>query len=143
MYAFVRSDLYGLDPVDFFNDETLSLTELNKRKVILFTGIANPDDLIEFIQTKTLQPEILKYPDHYNYTANDLHQLRDKILKHKGDNGVLLTTEKDYCRLKFSQYLPELNNLPVYYLPMEVRIGPKETFEKLILEYVEQNKRDR
>jgi len=137
---FFSSSLYN-DPVHFFKNESLPLTELGKKKVILFTGIANPDDLVEFINTKTLQPEILTYRDHYNYTANDMHQLRNKVMKE--DNGVLLTTEKDYYRLKRSRYLPELNNLPVYYLPMEVRIGPKETFEKRILEYVEQNKRDR
>jgi tetraacyldisaccharide 4'-kinase len=141
-YLFFSSALYK-DPVHFFRNETLPLTELNKRKVILFTGIADSEDLVEFIRTKTLQPEILTYTDHYNYSTQDLHGLREKVSKATDDNAILLTTEKDYYRLKHSQYLQELNNLAIYYLPMEVRIGPKETFEKRITEYVEQNKRNR
>ena len=45
---------------------------------------------------------------------------------------MILTTEKDYVRLKTFDYLREL----VYYWPINITIDKKEEFNQMILDYV-------
>ena len=41
--------------------------------------------------------ENIEFPDHYNYKNNDIEKI---ISKSKKLNTTILTTEKDYLRLK-------------------------------------------
>ena len=43
-------------------------------------------------------------------------------------------------RLKI--FKKELENLPIYYLPISVNFHEKEKFDNLIIDYVKKNKRD-
>ena len=52
--------------------------------------------------------------------------------KKLGEYKMILTTEKDYVRLKTFDYLREL----VYYWPINITIDKKEEFNQMILDYV-------
>ncbi len=86
--------------------ETKSVSELKNINFTLVTGIANPKELIAFLKQHNLQFEHLAYKDHHNFTASELKNLATK--------GFILTTEKDYMRLR-----NEISNL--YYLPIKTQ----------------------
>ncbi len=83
-------------PLDYFKD----------KKLTLVTGIANPEPLVAYLEKSRLVFEHLRFKDHHSFTENELRQLRKK--------EYLLTTEKDYVRLK-----GKVGNL--YYLPIKHR----------------------
>jgi len=65
-----------------------------KTPVIAFAGIGYPEKFFENIPSKII--EKISFPDHYQYTDNDINMLIDKA---KSKNAKLLTTEKDWVRL--------------------------------------------
>ena len=52
--------------------------------------------------------------------------------KKLGEYKMILTTEKDYVRLKTFDYLREL----IYYWPINVVIDNKEEFNRIIFDFV-------
>jgi tetraacyldisaccharide 4'-kinase len=84
----------------------LPIKEIANEKVTLVTGIANPEPLCEFLQKQELQFDHLKFPDHHNFSTKDL----EKISK----APVVITTEKDFMRLK-----DRITHPALYYIPIE------------------------
>ena len=75
-------------------------SNLKKKKFQIFSGIGNPhsfSDTLKSLKIKFYDYEI--FPDHYMYTDTDLERLK-KLSKSNGYE--LLTTEKDYFRIKKS-----------------------------------------
>jgi len=73
-------------------NSTLSLDALKNKSIVLVTGIANPDPLCQYLSTKDIAFEHLKYGDHHFFTEKQLALFNTK--------EIVLTTEKDYVRLK-------------------------------------------
>lgn len=65
-----------------------------KTSVIAFAGIGYPEKFFNNIPCKVV--EKISFPDHYQYTDEDIKKLMDKA---KSKNALLLTTEKDWVRL--------------------------------------------
>ncbi len=80
--------------LDFFTD----------KKVTLVTGIANPKPFLEYLNGVNLNYEHLAYKDHHFFSTDEIAMLNKKEL--------ILTTEKDYVRLKNT-----ISNL--YYIPIK------------------------
>ena len=76
----------------------LNLNTLNeKHDYLIFSGIGNPETFKKTLVVNNINIiEFLKFPDHYNYTNNDIEKIK---LKAKKLNTKILTTEKDYLRL--------------------------------------------
>lgn len=85
------------------NNESMDLESLKGKPMALVTGIANPRPLVEYVQDKGLEFVHLKYADHHFFSEKDLKKFKEF--------EVVLTTEKDYGRLK-----GRLDN--VMYLPV-------------------------
>jgi tetraacyldisaccharide 4'-kinase len=103
--------------------QTKALSELKSHHITLVTGIAKPEPLVDYLNAQKLSFTHRKYPDHHNFNANELAELKGCDL--------ILTTEKDYTRL--SGHLKQL-----YYLPIGVKILKQEkVFNKTILRAVE------
>ncbi|WP_268224704.1 tetraacyldisaccharide 4'-kinase [Sinomicrobium oceani] len=73
-------------------EETLPLNSWKGAHFTLVTGIANPAPLVEFLRTKGMDFEHLNFPDHHNFSEDELYKLRQK--------SRILTTEKDFMRLQ-------------------------------------------
>jgi len=66
-------------------------------KYLIFSGIGNPDIFKKTLTENKLNiVKEIKFPDHYNYTKNDIDKI--KILA-KNSNAKILTTEKDYIKI--------------------------------------------
>lgn len=90
----------------------------------LVTGIANATPLVDFLNKNQLKFNHLAYKDHYNFTANDIKKLSEL--------DVIVTTEKDYMRLKDESLLNE----KLYYLPIQTEIINSEAFDSLVNKYI-------
>ena len=90
----------------------------------LVTGIANPTTLIEHLKAKSLNFEHLNYKDHHEFSENDILELEKREL--------IVTTEKDYMRLKQYQSLQD----KLFYLPIVSEMDDAIKFNNLITEFV-------
>lgn len=102
--------------------------------ILLITGIANPKPLVDHLAKFSQKVKHLKFKDHHNFTKDDIQNIL-KEYKKLGEYRLILTTEKDYVRLKTFDYIREL----VYYWPINVQINEQEEFNKTIQNYVRKN----
>ncbi len=86
---------------------------LSDKEFTLVTGIANPTPLVSYLKELKLNFEHKPYSDHHNFTNKEIENL-DK-------NKIILTTEKDFMRLK-----DKIKNAELYYLPISVSFLNKE-----------------
>lgn len=94
---------------------------------LLVTGIASPEQMEYDLQKLIPKFEMMSFPDHHNFTQQDIENIRAKAA-----GRTILTTEKDATRLK------GLKNMKI--VPIEVEFlnnqGPE--FDKLVEHFVEQ-----
>jgi tetraacyldisaccharide 4'-kinase len=107
----------------------------NPKSTLLITGIANPLPLVDYIKD-LFQIEHLKFADHHAFNAQDIQEIHQKFDTFAVENKIILTTEKDYMRLKDLIPKNELIKYPWYYLPIAVKMDEEEKFNDLINQYV-------
>ena len=104
------------------------------KKVILFSGIAKAGGLKAEVEKKSELVKFFEYPDHHHYSANDFKKMTEYYNSVKQEGLILLTTEKDMVKIISHPDKNILENLPLYYLPIEVFVlQDKEKFDSLIL----------
>lgn len=123
-----------------FNDKAkahpLGLDQLKDHEVILVTGIANPQPLLDFLKPQTYKLEHIGFRDHHRYDAADIKKI--KSYTNELENPIIITTEKDAMRFKYPSILEELSGLAVYYVDIEVAFNEadKKAFDEIILDHV-------
>lgn len=109
----------------FSETESHPLEKIKSEDFTLVTGIANPQPLVDYLKAKNLKFEHLKFPDHHIFSEAEIESFK-KL-------NIILTTQKDYMRLK-----EKLSSDRLFYLPIEVSIlrNQKEEFDKKIRGFV-------
>ena len=107
----------------------------NIKKVILVTGIANPKPLLEYI-SKQYDVEEIRFGDHHAFSSTDILRIHQKFDTFAHEETIILTTEKDYMRLKDFSSDWNLQNYPWYFQPITIEIENEEKFKNLINQYV-------
>ncbi len=78
-----------------------NLDNFKNKKVLAFAGIGNPKNFFYILnKNKVLVEKKLAFPDHYNYSDNDINEIKEMA---KEKNLEIITTEKDYLRIKESK----------------------------------------
>ncbi len=113
--------------------------------IVMFSGIANAYPMKEHLRKKCSDLIVLDFPDHHVYREKDVELIKKTFDDLFTNKKILVTTEKDTMRLMNSPYFCILKNLPLYYLPIEVKFhGLDETnFTNQIKKYVRENQRNR
>lgn len=124
----------GYDENVYSKDKVLPDNNLAYYDILLITGIANPKPLLSHLSKFSERVKHLKFKDHHNFSDDDIKKIIEEYKK-LGEYKLILTTEKDYVRLKTFDYLREL----VYYWPINVNIDQKEAFNQILLNYVRKN----
>ncbi|TYA53233.1 tetraacyldisaccharide 4'-kinase [Formosa maritima] len=106
----------------FSIDKELEVSLL--RHFTLVTGIANANPLVDYLKTKGLEFKHFNFKDHHVFTEKEVDDL--------SDFECIVTTEKDFMRLKSERKLQN----KLYYLPIEISIDRAEVFNNLVLDYV-------
>lgn len=95
------------------NEQSKHIEYLEEKEFVLVTGIANPTPFVDYLKSLDLSFKHFKYRDHHNFSAQELLKLDQE--------NIILTTEKDFMRLKNHIMKAEL-----YYLPISVSFLNKE-----------------
>ncbi len=113
-----------------------------RSEVLIVCGIANPNAIADEVVSKVAAVKMMKFKDHYSYDPADIKKIVDRFSKMVATNKIIVTTEKDATRLL--QFENELKDIPVYVLPMTHRFlfEQGKEFEKIISEFVENNRKD-
>ena len=106
-------------------NERLSFLEFTSNSFIAVAGIAKPKPFFDYL--KISKTSTLVYPDHHNFTDNDI----SKILQ-KAKGNKIITTEKDFTRLEGKIPADQL-----YYLPIKMQFLANEVqFQNQIHEHL-------
>lgn len=116
------------------------VVEIQSVAKVLIAGIAKPEPF--FANLKDTNDVCLSFPDHHNFNEKDILEI-----KNVAQNKIIVTTEKDYVRLKGRLPSEQLFYLPIQsdFLSSEDFDAADETkkFNKTIIEYVGTSTRNR
>ncbi len=102
--------------------------------ILLVAGIGNPTPLFEHL-SKDFNVKLLQFNDHHVFTPSDIVKIHQKFDTFANGNKIIVTTEKDFMRLKnFKETLNE--EYPWFYQPIKTIINEEEQFNLYINEYV-------
>lgn len=109
--------------------------------VLLVTGIANPAPLSYYLKNKVKDLRHIKFRDHHRYSVSDINGLKKIFNNIATENKIILTTEKDAMRLGLPAFQKIVNDLPIFYIPIEIGFHEKdqEEFNEQIINYVRKN----
>ena len=120
LFSYIDYDekVYGVDG-------EISVEEIKTTEKVLLAGIANPISFFNYLQQE--KDTLAVFADHHHFTKSEIEAVDEKA------NGrLIVTTEKDYVRLKKHSMKSK-----IYYLPIKSSfVKDKEEFDKNILNYV-------
>jgi len=124
-----------------FSERTLSLENLKNFKIFGFSGIASPRHFFNYLKNSGHLEYSKSFKDHKSISITDFKQLIGRFHECTAADKIIVTTEKDFFRLKNLQTEKLFENLPLYILPISIEFldNKKSEFDKIILEYVKQN----
>ena len=135
--SFVYDNLKPVFPE--LNLDSLPLDELRKKHIFLVTGIASPGPLVRKLEYKTYNLYTKFFPDHHNFTKDDIRSISEFADSIKDNNKIILTTEKDAVRFLTLSYLPDDIKNMLYYIPVNVAFinnEEKKSFNNKIINHV-------
>lgn len=122
-------------------DQLDTLNELYRFRVISFAGIAYPQPMIEYLKEFSAELRHLPFDDHHEFNLKDLQDIQRYYDSFEGSNKILVTTEKDFMRLKNPEIWEIAKGMNIYILPVEVTFKDKEEeINELILKYARSNR---
>ncbi len=118
-----------------------TLNDLFRYRIVVFTGIGNPSPMITYLKEYASDVKHIQFPDHHNFSINDISSIREELDAIEGGNKIVVTTEKDAMRLMGNDLQDIANTLPLYILPIEVDFKDKtQEFNETIINYARTNK---
>ena len=114
------------DEFIYSEDKSMTVSEIKNVDKLLLAGIAKPELFFRHLEKK--DDDTMVFPDHHHFTELDISSI-----KYLAMEMLIITTEKDFVRLK-----GKLDNKQLYYLPIRSSfIFSGENFDKSIADYVE------
>lgn len=112
--------------------------------ILLVTGIASPESLMEELSTVSQHIYPLSFSDHHDFSAEDMKTIEEAFKKLPADKRMIITTEKDAVRMESHPHLPDSIKPYIYVLPIEVAFlqDQQELFNAKIMDYVRKNSRN-
>ena len=104
-----------------------NIEKFENKKLLAFAGIGNPSNFFNLLKSYNLKIEkTFSFPDHYKYSQKDLKNLIDLS---KSNDLELITTEKDYYRIK------NFNFEEIKYLSVTLKINEEKKLIDEIKKY--------
>ena len=119
---------YG-QAIGITTDENLSASQ-----VLIVSGIGNPKPLVEHYQ-KLAEVNHMKFPDHHAFSQEDIHGIHEKFDTFASRDKAIVTTEKDFMRLKNFESLFS-SERAWYYQPIEITFYDQSGFNELVNGYI-------
>ena len=105
----------------------INIKEFENKKLFVFAGIGNPSNFFKLLSENNLDVQKqIAFPDHYKFTKSEIQ----KMINESSENNLqLITTEKDYFRIK------DLGFKHIKFLKIKLEILEKDKFINQILSY--------
>lgn len=130
------SYIHYLDPVCIFEKKMVL-----SKKLIVVTGIANPDPLILKLQEKHLILKHFRYPDHHYFSDTDIKKILRIYKMSDMENTSILFTEKDINRISGTRQEEILKSYPVFFQPITYKFVSQEVnFDDFIVKKIQKIK---
>lgn len=123
--------------------KVMALSDIGKDdSVLLLSGIADNSQMYSAIRKYTEKVKVLTYADHHRYTHDDLLKIENEFRQLHSDCNYIITTEKDASKLVLDEMWWKRFGKNIYVLPVRVSfmLDKKDKFDKMILDYVRENK---
>ena len=105
--------------------KALDIDRFKEKKICAFAGIGNPSNFFELLKENNLNlVNKFSFSDHHDYSYTEIENMVKKF-----NDCILLTTEKDYCRIPLDSIL---KGFKIEYLKIRLEIENKDNFIKLI-----------
>ena len=119
----------------------LSLENLREMRteILLITGIANPEALVNYLLHYSPSVSHIAFKDHHRFRPRDYKRITETWAQLNPANRCIITTEKDSVRLLQAVDLLEHFGDNFYYLPIRITLQDEEKkeFDNYIKRYVE------
>jgi tetraacyldisaccharide 4'-kinase len=116
----------GYDDKVYSQNQTINISEIKNQDKILLAGIAKPKPFFDYLKAEN--DLIMTFADHHHFSEKEILEIKEKA-----QNKIIITTEKDYMRLKNSILINQL-----YYLPIKsIFLSNGNNFDKKILDFIE------
>lgn len=135
-------ELQQLSPRPFFDH----VFPQEPSQIMAFAGLGNNEFF--FRQLKNSFPQLeqcFPFPDHHRIGTAELRKIT-RAAKEQTENSsnlgriAVLTSEKDYFRLKGEAFLEEFADLPLFYVPAEMRgVWGEEVLARHLAQIMNQN----
>lgn len=115
---------------DVKNHHFFDMKDFRGQKSLVVCGVARPHSFLNGLEINNIDiTNKLLYPDHKNYTLQEVQGIRKKF--YDTNSYSVLTTQKD--AVKLSKYAKEFDDIDIYYLKIEFKLDEQNRFEELIL----------
>ncbi len=105
--------------------QKIDVAEIKDSEKVLLAGIAKPKPFFAHLQGQN--DIVMDFPDHHHFSENDISEI-----KNKAAGKMIVTTEKDYVRLK-----GQLPDEQLFYLPIKSEfIKDQKFFDQQVLDFV-------
>ena len=114
------------------HENTLELSELEGKKVMVFSAIGNPSSFEQTLAGIGLDIlEAIRYPDHHDYGMIEMQYISERAASKEA--VALITTAKDAVKIP-TEFIYFNRDLPLYILNMDIMITEgQDLFEKAIV----------
>ena len=131
----IKKYIFKIDPtINVYQGKYVpkNLNEFNiKDKFLVFSGIGNHSTFISMLKINKFNIiKEIEFPDHYEYSKKDINNI---ISTAKDLDCKIITTEKDYARLKIDNFSD------IKHIKVDLEIQNEEIFLKEISKLYEQN----
>jgi len=113
--------------------------------VIVVSGIASNEVMLDWVNHHYKVVEVLAFPDHHRYSVMDVEKIMETYRKFKDSQPSIITTEKDAVKLKADLFLPYWSEIPIFALPIAVDLSREDeaVIEKMVQQVIKEKKYSR
>jgi len=106
--------------------------------IFLVTGISSTGHIKNHLM-QSHHVEELKFVDHHAFTQEDIREIHGKFDTFANKEMCIVTTEKDFVKIKELLTENDLHSYPWYVLPITVKLEEEEAFNSMLKDYVRSN----
>lgn len=110
--------------------------QLDAEQVLLVTGIAHPEPLEKHL-AQHYNVERMDFPDHHDFSLQDIQKIHKKFDTFASQRKVIVTTEKDFMRLRSLPVSSGISERPWFYQPITVCLDRENAFKTEIKRYAQ------
>lgn len=105
---------------DFFTGADIQFEQ--RPNIVLVSGIAKPEPMLEYLRKEANDVHLLRYPDHHYFTQSNLEEIKQTYDAWNVPDKMIMTTEKDAARLALHKQQLRDWGIKIAILPIAVKL---------------------